>query len=447
MRLIRCLILPLLTLLLAACAGGEASLPLLLRKVRAVNPDGTLSPPLAEKDLSPFQQLLRDRLPTSLAQSAALFALEVDVPEGQGVEGDYLAIVRTEGGAAAAELLYFEQSDHRPRFDRFYHRRLTAEETADFDAFLQAHPLAQLRRTSPMAITPAGSSAAATAPATEPGVPPEEQAATQPLEPDAASDDAPIFFRFTDARPQEAQTIVIQSPGKNDHPVVDLLRLLARFRDAGPFASTYVQQIPPTAQSLYADPYRRVLYVWHGSGGGGVGGEGERDDLRIAVTSPLHPLDPPPEGPDEHWLAYQNGTWHPCAPPPGFGPEPEAATEPTTKPTTEPATEPAHDPATVPATQSAAPATQPGAEPVIVANPDMLSPVEMWWTEPNRNSTMVRHYIPLSPTTGVTLGFVVPAFEFDDEHCTVDVARGILYLIHDGQLFSLPIPAASLGPP
>jgi hypothetical protein len=45
----------------------------------------------------------------------------------------------------------------------------------------------------------------------------------------------------------------------------------------------------------------------------------------------------------------------------------------------------------------------------------------------------------------VTLGFVVPAFEFDDDHCAVDAARGILYLIYDGQLFSLPIPAAALG--
>ena len=433
MRLTHCLILPLWALLLAACAGGEAPVPLLLRQVRAVNPDGTLSAPLAEKDLSPFQQLLRDRIPAPLAQSSSLFALEVDVPEGQGVEGDYLAILRT---GATAELLYFEQSDHRPRFDRFFHRRMTAEETADFADFQKAHPLAQLRRMSPVPFMPAGSSDAAMVPATEPGAPPDEKAAaTQPVEPDAASDDAPILFRFTDARPQEAQTIVIQSPGKDDHPVVDLLRLLARFRDAGPFTSTYVQQIPPTAQSLYADPYRRVLYVWHGGGGG------EGDDLRIAVTSPLHPLDLPPEGPDEHWLAYKEGTWQPCAAPPGFGPEPEAVTEPAT----EPAVEPETAPATEPATQAAAPGTPAETEPVLVANPDMLSPVEMWWTEPNRNSTMVRHYIPLTPTSGVTLGFIVPAFEFDDDHCAVDAARGILYLIHDGQLFSLPIPPASLG--
>ena len=434
MRLVRCLILLLLPLALAACAGVDLSAPQLLRKVRTVNPDGTLSAPLAEKDLSQFQQLLRDRIPAPLAQSAEVFALEVDVPEGQGNEGDYLAIVRT---GAAAELLYYEQSDHRPRFDRYYHRPLTAEETADFAAFLKAHPLAQLRRMNPVAVMPAGSSDAATAPATAPGAPADEGTpATQPPEPDAASDDAPIFFRFTDARPQEAQTIVVQSPRKNDHPVVDLLRLLARFRDASSFASTYVQQIPPTAQSMYADPYRQVLYVWHG----------EEDDLRIAVTSPRHPLDPPPEGPDENWLAYREGSWQPSPPPPGFGPDTEAATEPATEPAVESDTAPATEPATEPATQAAAPQTQPETEPAIVANPAMLPPTEMWWTEPNRNSTMVRHYIPLTPTSGVTLGFVVPAFEFDDDHCAVDAARGILYLIYDGQLFSLPIPPASLGP-
>jgi hypothetical protein len=170
--------------------------------------------------------------------------------------------------------------------------------------------------------------------------------------------------------------------------------------------------------------------------------------LRIAVTSPLHPLDLPPEGPDEHWLAYKDGTWQPSSPPPGSGPDTEAATEPAIEPATEPATEPAAQPATEPATQAAAPETQPepATEPVVVANPNMLPPTEKWWTEPNRNSTMVRHYIPLTPTSGITLGFVVPAFEFDDDHCAVDPARGMLYLIHDGQLFSLPIPEASLGP-
>jgi len=76
----------------------------------------------------------------------------------------------------------------------------------------------------------------------------------------------------------------------------------------------------------------------------------------------------------------------------------------------------------------------------------MLPKMESWWTEAGPNYTTVWHYVPLSPSNGVRLGFVVPSFIFDDDHMAIDAGRQTLYLIHEGQLFALPIPSRAMRP-
>jgi hypothetical protein len=386
----------LVPLLLAGCAADTASA--LLERVRVIGADGSLGEPLADKDLTPFQRLLRDRLPAEATPPDAIFALEVDMPEGDGTEGEYLALVRTGSNLV---LRCHEQVNHRPRMDRDFHRRLTPSEAAEFNAFLKAHPLADLPR-----VHVGGAS---------------EPSASQP---GATGDDPPIVFRFTDARQGDTQSVVIRSPGPKDRPVIDLLHMLARFRDAAPFAGRYRQSLPLTARSLYADPRRQVVFVWH-----------EGDELRIVVTPSRQNGDQGPGEPAERWLAYKDGQWQSSTPPAEFAPAP--ATEPATA--AAPATQP--DPPV--------PATFPDITPEVVRRlmpPEQLPQVEAWWTQPNHNATTVLHYVPLPPGAGVTLGFVVPVFEFDDDHFAVDAARGTLYLIHEGQLFALPIPQSVLKP-
>jgi hypothetical protein len=236
-------------------------------------------------------------------------------------------------------------------------------------------------------------------------------------------------LRLTDARGKEAQVLVLQAPGRDDHPAIDLVRMVAKFRAAAPLACTYLRQIPLTAKSMYADPYRRVLWVWN-----------KGDDLRIAVADAAGPADEPPAEGDEHWLAYREGQWEASGAPGGAG---EAGTEP------EAATQGAAAVATATATQTEA-ATQVGVTPgkpgARYDYPGLIPQEEAWWTQPNVNATTVYHYVPLSANNGITRGFVVPSFIFDDDHFAVDLGHGILYLIHDGQLFSLVIPPAALQP-
>jgi hypothetical protein len=322
---------------------------------------------------------------------------------------------------------------------------LTAAETFEFDAFFKAHALADLQHFGPAeepstrpATEPEEGATATTAAASEPAAP--ADLALARTQPEASAGEHPFLFRFTDARPDQTRTIVIQSPGKNDHPVIDLLHMVARFRDGAPFAGRYSQPIPLTAKPLFADPNRRVSYVWHQGG-----------DLRIVVTASPHAGEAVPEESGERWLAYQDGHWEPSVPPPEFAPNPTTtpASASAAQLATQPATTSDYQSAIRAAIESAAsrvppPATQPDIGLLLHRPPPAR--VESWWTQPNRNSTTVFHYMPLSPTAGTTVGFVVPAFEFDDDHCAVDAGHGMLYLIHDGQLFSLPIPPAALKP-
>jgi hypothetical protein len=97
------------------------------------------------------------------------------------------------------------------------------------------------------------------------------------------------------------------------------------------------------------------------------------------------------------------------------------------------------------------PTTWPSAERLVaqareaLGVPGIFLEQETWWTVPERNATLVYHYVPLNEKAGLKFGFVVPAFEFSDGQFTVDGEKGVMYLIHDGQLFSLPVPESALG--
>jgi hypothetical protein len=279
-----------------------------------------------------------------------------------------------------------------------------------------------------------------------------------------------VVFRFTLARGEEAQTVAVESPKKGDHPVVDLLGMLKRFRDEGGMAARYFQTMPVTAKSMYADPYRKVLAVWENGG-----------DLRILVSAPERPMEGATAGAVEDWLAYKEGKWVASDPPPPL-PEAAAATQATTKAATAPATQPAVATGAVVPMDVAAAATRAGEEPPKGGTPnDPLAGIaweamrrpnpttwpsatslvegarealaargrflekETWWTEPERKGTMVYHYVPLGPKAGMRFGFVVPAFEFGDGEFVVDGEKGVMYLIHDGELFSLPVPEGGMG--
>ena len=418
MRLMRVFIL-LPLFLLSACAGTQPRG--LFQSVREIRSDGKISPPLADKDLSPFLQLLRHDFPapahastlwgqtTKDQQPAQIFALEVDAPEGEGSEGGYLAIVRA---GQSFELRYHEQSDHQPRSDRYYHRALSDEERAAFETLLQAHPLAQWRLSTPPPPTPAATMPEA-APDGQPTTPASVESADAGTPEGDSEVESGFQFRLTDARPGQALTLVLAGPAAITPPAAEMIALLRQMKNAGGFACTYVRSIPLTARPLFADPQRQVLAVWN------VG-----DDLRIGVTAVS------PEGSAE-WLAFREGRW-------------EASVEPGTEPTTAPALE---DP-TAATTQvgngevtTAATATAPAATMPAGNDSGILPTEERWWTQPQTNATVVMHYVPLSPTHGVTHGFVVPGLLFDDEHCAVNAQRGLLYVIHDGQLLSLEVPA------
>jgi hypothetical protein len=488
-------ILVVLTALLSACASDTSS-PL-FRKVRAVDADGKLSEPLPEMALTPFQQLLRSRLPGQPPQPGEIFALEVDVPEGEGTEGNYLALVRTAGAEGTAgggwELQYFEQNEHRPRADRAFHRMLTAQEAGEFEAFLKAHPLTQIRvgRVKSNGVASGDAVVAATQAGTQ-GDDNPPKGGTPNSEPpkggttndggttseEALVEGVRVLFRLTDARVDEAETVLVDSPRKGDHPVVDLLAMLKRFRDEGTLAASYYQTMPTTAKSMYADPYRRVLAVWERGG-----------DLRIAVSEAVRPMEGAEEGAGETWLAYKDGRWVASEVPPAGA---EVTTQPTTRKENEPpkggtpnggigavvpvdvtvvAVEPVvrggEDPSKggTPSTKTGDPlsgiaweqmrrpdpTTWPSAERLVaqareaLGVPGIFLEQETWWTVPERNATLVYHYVPLNEKAGLKFGFVVPAFEFSDGQFTVDGEKGVMYLIHDGQLFSLPVPESALG--
>ena len=147
--------------LVAGCATQPSS-PTLLRKVMEIRPDGKREA-VPEEKLSAFVHLVRGRLPAKGA--TGVLAVEKDVAEGSGAEGFYGAVVRSGGGA---DLRYFEQRQHLPRVDRYYHRAMTGPELAALEGVLKMVPLAKL----PGAAS--GLTVAATEPSTLPGATMEE---------------------------------------------------------------------------------------------------------------------------------------------------------------------------------------------------------------------------------------------------------------------------------
>jgi hypothetical protein len=415
-------ILLLLVMCLPACEARDSPL---LRKVQLIHPDGTTAA-LADRDLSPFQRLLRSRIPPPehKPRMEQIFAVEVDTPDGQGFEGEYLALARS---GKTAELQYFEQVDHQPRLDRFFYRTLTEGEWNEFSAFLVSHPL-QVYLSAPAPSTPT----------TQPAGTAQTQAASE-----AVQNQPPDFqMILTDAQANATITMLVQGEVLDQASAKELVHRLHTLRDAGGLTCCYYQPVPPNSQLLFADPFRAILGVW-----------AKGDDIRAVVSPPWHPLDAAPATmPEPHWIAFKEQQWVGSEPPPE---PPATATAPAAIPTTVPATEPVNSGAAVmpadiaasgkgldvSATEAATPATKPSP----FSPTDLLPKEEYWTAEPRGNFTAVTHYIPLNEYHAQRVEFWVPTFQFDDEHMCVDAGRGILYLIHDGQLFALPIPPAALS--
>lgn len=349
--------------------------------------------PVPERQVSSFVRMMRARLARTKPAPAVWIAFEADVPEGaggEGAEGAYLAILRTSIGA---ELRYIEQVNHQPRGDRYFHRPLTAGEFEEWQAKMGELSLGEVR------LVRGDTDAVANA-AEEAGA----GAAFRSL----------IHFRLTRVDGNSATMAVIDTPGPEDHPAIDLVDLMGRLRDGGKLTCVYVQPLSPTVTLLYADVFKRVVRVW-----------AKGDDLRVAVVRSAARAaenDRAEEG--EEWLAYREGKWVISHAPEND----EAATQPAAE-TQAADTRPA-------ATQAETAATQPSV-------PRLLPQVEHWMASSQGSFTAVRHYVPIGEWQGVTREFWVPTLVFDNEHMWVDAGRGVIYVIHEGHLFSVQIPAGT----
>ena len=253
-----------------------------------------------------------------------------------------------------------------------------------------------------------------------------------------------------------------------------MIGFLEQLCGQGEMVCTYTQPIPANARVLFAEPHRQVVGIWT-----------RGEELRVIVTGEEEKTEPA-------WLEYKAGKWEasdvPATEPAVAASAPAASTQisaasapaatvaAATRPIRimTPATgalvpESVHAgakgavPAAVgPAVAASAPQTSPGAatgpaaglttEPAAAgtqaspfSNPGMLPEEEAWWSEPGENFTTVWHYLPLSERNSQRLGFVVPTFVFDDEHAALNLTQRVLYILHDGHLIALPIPAAAFG--
>ena len=410
-----------------------------IRSLRQVSADGSTTG-VASRDLTAFQRLIGGRtVPVRGGPKVEeVVAFEANVPGGQGDEGAYMAVVRAQG---TAQLLYFEQVNHKPRTDRYFHRELSAAEESDVLAFLHAHSLASLR--------PAKSSVT-TAPATQIGLRNSDpMGGNEEAQPSAP----PVIFRVTDAHVDGALTVEFPTPAAGANPQGDLVKLMSKLRDAGELADpgsaaastekglvcTYVQTVPPTATLVYADPFRKVERVWADGG-----------DVR-AVISPRTPPATEPAEDVQAWVALKGGEWVKSSmPEPATQPAPArpAAAAGDARPAPTGAVVPqdlqgsaiAATPAASEPARGAAPATEPSR----FSNPNMLPTEEFWTAEPRGTFTAVSHYMPMNEYQSQQVEFWVPTFQFDDEHMWVDEAHGLIYLIHEGALFVLPVPANAM---
>jgi hypothetical protein len=430
-------------LLLAACGSAPhmTASPLLRTPLYQVSGAGARTR-VSPAALTPFQILIRSRLPAIRVPARGLFkkpeapapgieeiyALEVDQPQGAGTEGAYLAIFRS---AKGAEFRYFEQVNHRPREDRYFHRPLAPAELEELTSFLAAHPLTS--RT-PDGVGDPGSSALV--PVESPGA----AAPTQAESPPTQAEEPPsptLQFRFTDAQLREASMFVVGDPSEEDHPAIDLFRMFARFRDAGPPAvaplvCSYFQPIPSTASIVYASPRHEVVSVWcnpaddgdlrillsppvESPAGGAAVGAAAAGGLRTADDEEGASDTPAIEA---RWYTRRSGDWLPTDSPPAVG-----------------------QPRSSPVIESGSASSQP-------ASSSPISPLptrEMWAAEPGLHSTNLWHYLPIDAFHGQWLGFAIPNLTFSDEQFVMDPSGTLVYLIFDGQLLSLPVPRSALA--
>ena len=177
-------------------------------------------------------------------------------PRATGTEGAIWPSCAPGGRGRRRNCWYFEQSDHRPRFDRYLPSLSYRRGNGGVCGLPQGPSAGPIARISPVTVTHAGSrqtqqprrqrsrraeSAAAGCPRAAP--------ATQPIEPDAASRGNCDLFRFTDAQ--------LRGGTYDRHPIPPQERSSGRgllrscwpgSREAGSFASTICKRFPADRQ-------------------------------------------------------------------------------------------------------------------------------------------------------------------------------------------------------
>ena len=285
MRALRAIIL-LSLIALGGCASPESTF---LKKVTRLTDAGkheTLPP----EKLSAFQHLIRHRLPKPpgnafdrSAEIISILALESDVPQGDGTEGHYTAVVSK---ASGVEFWYFEQRDHLPRTDRFYHRSLSAGEVTQFSDLQKRLPFSEVQHGSAAALTVISEK----------------------------------MLRLWSADKNETQTI--EAAEVLNDKISAWSSFLESLDAVDGLTCTYVQIIPPSARVLFADPHRKVVGLWT-----------EGDDVRAMIS------DEKGDG-AEKWMALSEGKWEASEPPPPPTTQPVATTSAPATPATTPTSEP-----------------------------------------------------------------------------------------------------------
>jgi hypothetical protein len=446
---------------LAACETGSpraAGSPF-FKGVRQIQADGTVRT-LNERQLSPFQNFMRARLsggmgvtsPVGSRQASwttgaagkqpgvgELVLLEVEVTGGDGTEGAYAAVVLYRAGGG--EFQWYEQARHEPRYDRYYHRALTAHEREEVLAFLKAHPLNTLRSAPP--------------PVEATGEEDEESNETVPR----------MGFRVTHATATEAgrgrskgggaTAVVGVDPPESGHPAAELLRMFVRLREAPGLTCSYLRAIPVDAQLIFVQPRHRALEVRLT----------EEGNCYLLIAPPLEEASrlvdlenaDAEEGVGERsqWYTLANGAFMPVAAPPVAPPPlptPSTASAPATR--ARAATQPATRPETVGGGEDPVfpLLPRPPSTSELLARmeekPMPLPAQETWHAEKRPGHTVFTHYVPRTRMPGVPQGeslqMIIPGLEFDSAHMALDRKRQLLYVIHDGHVLALPLPASAV---
>ncbi len=374
-----------------------------LQAVKQVEPDGSIIE-AKEKQLSPFQTYMRDRITSGnamqgkkssgwkAARLVEAVLLEADVPASEeGYEGAYMAVLLFSDGTGLLE--YHEQAAHGPRFDRYYHRQLTKAERNSVAGFLKEHPVDSLH-----------------------------------AKPEGEEEASGLVFRITDATAKTA-TSVGMAENRLDDSAATLVKLFASMRDAQEPAlvCTYLQAIPMDARVLFASPTRQVINVW-----------AKEEEVRIEVQEAAG---------QSKWMTLREGEW-------------TESIRPTESGDVQPTRQAAATQALVPVEQKVvvAPPKEEPAFPRLPRRPttaELLARVERrpaplptkesWIAEPRQGHTLFTHFVPRAGgpggimPQGESVQMIIPGLVFDNAHMAM--ARGVLYVVHGGQLVGMPLPA------